>query len=304
MEDVIILGTGCAGLTAALYTARANLHPLVLSGYEPGGQLTLTTVVENFPGFVEGIYGSELTENMRKQSEKFGARVVIEHAKAVTQLPDGSFSVSTSKNTYTAKSLILATGARARWLDIPSEVPYKGRGIHTCATCDGAFYKDKEIIIVGGGDSACEEANFLTKFAKKVYLVHRRDELRASKIMQDRVFKNEKITVLWNSVIDEFKGDTTLKSVMLKNTKDDTVHEMPIDGVFLAIGHIPNTDSFKDLITLDSEGFVSSNGVQTNVPGIFVAGDVQDKKYKQAITAAGMGCQAAIEVERYLASKE
>lgn len=306
MENVLILGTGCAGLTAAIYAARANLNPVIITGYEPGGQLTLTTVVENFPGFPEGIYGTELTENMKKQAEKFGARVIMDSAKRFSVRDDGAFEIETSKETFVAKTVIVSTGASARWLDIPSEAAYKGRGVHTCATCDGAFYKDKEVIIVGGGDSACEEGNFLTKFAKKVTIVHRKDHMRASKIMQDRVFKNPKIEIIWDSVIDEFKGDgKSLSSVVLKNLKTDETTEMPVDGVFLAIGHIPNTSIFTDSLELDPHGFIiADRNMHTNIPGVFVAGDVQDTRYKQAITAAGSGCQAAIEAERYLAEHE
>lgn len=306
MENVIILGTGCAGLTAAIYAARANLNPIVITGYEPGGQLTLTTEVENFPGFPDGILGTELTDNMRKQAEKFGAKVIMDSAKGFKVNEDGSLDIETSKETYTTKTLIVSTGASARWLDIPSEAPYKGRGVHTCATCDGAFYKDKEIIVVGGGDSACEESNFLTKFAKKVTLVHRKDHMRASKIMQDRVFKNPKIEIIWDTAIEEFKGDgKKISSVRLKNLKTNETKDFPVDGIFLAIGHIPNTDIFKGILDLDEHGFIIADRfMNTNIPGVFAAGDVQDKTYKQAITAAGSGCQAAIEAERYIANKE
>jgi thioredoxin reductase (NADPH) len=306
MENVLILGTGCAGLTAAIYVARANLNPVVITGYEPGGQLTLTTVVENFPGFPEGIYGSELTENMRKQAEKFGARVIMDSAKRFDVREDGTFEIETSKETFLAKTIIVSTGASARWLDIPSEAPYKGRGVHTCATCDGAFYKDKEVIIVGGGDSASEEGSFLTKFAKKVTIVHRKDHMRASKIMQDRVFKNPRIEIIWDTAIDEFKGDgKSVQSVVLRNLKTNETTDFPVDGVFLAIGHIPNTDIFKGKLDLDEQGFlVADRNMHTNIPGVFAAGDVQDKRYKQAITAAGSGCQAAIEAERYIAEHE
>lgn len=304
MENIIILGTGCAGLTAAIYAARANLNPVIITGYEPGGQLTLTTVVENFPGFPEGILGTELTDNMRKQAEKFGARVIMDIATEFNILESGLIEIKTNTQTFQTKTLIIATGASARWLNIPSEAPYKGRGVHTCATCDGAFYKNKNVIIVGGGDSACEEGSFLTKFAETVTIVHRKDTMRASKIMQQRVMNNPKIKIIWDTEIQECVGDgKSLKSVKLKNVKTQETTNFPVDGVFLAIGHIPNTDIFKGKLELDEQGFIiADRNMRTKISGVFAAGDVQDKTYRQAITAAGSGCSAAIEAERYIAN--
>jgi len=294
------LGSGIAGLTAALYTSRGNLNPLVISGKDEGGQLMLTTEVENFPGFPDGIMGPELVDKTRKQAEKFGTKFHAGHVKAVRKV-ENHIEVETDNETFKTSTLIVATGASARWLGIESEKQFMGRGVHTCATCDGFFYKNKEIFIVGGGDSACEEASFLTKFASKVTIVHRRDELRASKIMQDRVKNNPKIEFMWDSAIEEFKGDKQISSVMVKNLKTNEISEHKIDGVFLAIGHIPNTSFLKDVVEMDDHGFIiTDNRVRTNVEGIFAAGDVQDTIYKQAITAAGTGCQAALEAEKYV----
>lgn len=305
MEQVIIMGSGVAGLTAAVYAARANLLPLIIEGMEGGGQLMLTTEVENFPGFPQGVQGPQLIDNMRKQAERFGARFIVDQVKQVIANPDETYTIQAQQE-YKTKSLIIATGASARWLGIESEKQYKGRGVTTCATCDGAFYKGKQVIVVGGGDSACEEALFLTKFATKVTIVHRRDALRASKIMQERVFKHPQIEIAWNKVIDQIIGDgKEVTGVKLKDTKDESIHEMSVDGVFVAIGHIPNTKMVSDLIDLDDQGYIKSNRrMHTSAKGVFVCGDVQDTIYRQAITAAGTGCQAALEAERYLAGFE
>jgi len=306
MENVVILGSGISGATAAVYTARANLSPIVYSGPEDGGQLTLTTEVENFPGFPEGITGPELVANAKKQAEKFGAQ--FKYGIATKFEKKDSFIEITidNKDVLQTKTLIVATGASARWLGLDSEVEFKGKGVSTCATCDGAFYKDKEVLIVGGGDSAMEEANFLTKFVTKVTVVHRREELRASKIMQDRAKNNPKIDFLWNKVIHEIVGDKSgVTGAKLKDTKTEEISEVTCDGVFLALGHIPNTTIFKDILEMDSHGYLTTDRfMNTNISGVFAAGDVQDVKYRQAITAAGSGCQAAIEVEKYLENLE
>ncbi len=308
MENVIILGTGIAGLTAAIYTARANLAPLLISGPEDGGQLTLTTDVENFPGFPNGIQGPELIKITKSQAERFGARFKIDIASKFTQLKNGSgFELELiSGEKIKTKTLIISTGASARWLGIPSEQKYKGRGVTTCATCDGAFFKNKEVIVIGGGDSAMEESTFLTKFANKVTVVHRQDAFRASKIMQDKFFKNPKCAVLWNKEVNEIIGDgKKVTGVKLKDTKTNQLTDFKCDGVFLAIGHIPNTSIFKGQLDMDALGYLKTDRfTKTNIPGVFAAGDVQDTRYRQAITAAGSGCQAAMEVEKYLAEQE
>ena len=299
MEKLIIIGGGVSGWTAAIYAARANLEPLIFTGLEIGGQLMLTTEVENFPGFPEGIKGPELMQNLKKQAEKFGARVVPKNVTGFKKIKEG-YEVLVGKEKFSSKIVIISTGASARWLGIPGEKKYQGRGLHTCATCDGFFYKNKEILVVGGGDSACEEANFLTKFAKKVTIVHRKDNLRASKIMRERVEKNPKIEFMWDSEIVEFKGEKSVEKVLIKNLKTGEKKELKIDGIFLAIGHIPNTKIFEGLVNLDEHGFIITNERRkTNLPGVFAAGDVQDTIYKQAITAAGTGCQAALEAEKY-----
>lgn len=306
MEDVIILGTGCAGFTAGIYTARANLDPLILEGKQPGGQLTTTSEVENFPGFPEGIDGFDLMDQLRKQAIKFGARVENAYVDKV----DFSESVKTlyaGERKFEAKTVIIATGAAPRLLGIPGEAEmFGGKGVTTCATCDGAFYRDMEVVVVGGGDSACEEALFLTRFCSKVTLVHRRDELRASKIMAGRTLAHEKITPLWDSSVKEVLPDQDGKArgILVENLKSGEGSEVPCKGVFIAIGHLPNTSAFKGIIPLDENGyFLSESGsmVKTSVPGVFVAGDCADHVYRQAITAAGMGCQSAIEAERWLA---
>ena len=302
MEKVIIIGMGCAGLTAAVYAARANLQPLLITGSEEeGGQLMLTTMVENFPGFPEGVMGPDLIARMRTQAEKFGTQLVSARVTRFTKQRE-FFEVATSEKTYQTKTVIIATGASAKWLGLESEAKYRGRGVTSCATCDGYFYKDKDVVVIGGGDSACEEATFLTKFAKKITIIHRRDKLRASKIMQDRILNNPKIKIEWNKDVIDVLGDgKKVTGVTLKDNVTGETKDFPTDGVFLAIGHEPNTSIFKGTIDLDEKGFmVTDRRTQTNVPGVFACGDVQDHIYKQAITAAGSGCQAAMEVERYL----
>ena len=304
VEDVIIIGSGPAGLTAAIYTARDGFKPLLISGTAAGGQLMLTTTVENFPGFHEGIYGSELMDNMRRQAEKFGVRFIDGDATAV-DLSSRPFKVTASGQTFEALSVIIATGASARWLDIPSEKKFIGRGVSSCATCDGAFFKNKNVIVVGGGDTAMEDSIFLTQFANSVTVVHRRDSLRASKIMQERAFANPKIKFIWNSVVDEVLGDVKVTGVKLKNVNTGEITEMSIDGVFVAIGYVPNTAIFKDFLELDDQGYIKTiDEVKTNIEGVFVAGDVADRVYKQAITAAGAGAKAALEARAYIMRKK
>lgn len=300
VEKVIILGSGVAGLTAAIYAARAELSPLVLSGPQDGGQLMWTTEVENFPGFPDGITGPELIEKCKKQAQKFGAKFEFGIVKKIEKKND-HFILTVDDKTMETKSLIIATGASAKWLEIPSEEKYKGKGISVCAVCDGAFFKNKEIIVVGGGDAAMEEAIFMTKFTDKVSIVHRRDKFRASKIMIEKVSENKNIKVIWNKEVIEFKGDgKVLTSVKLKDTKTEKITEMRIDGVFLAIGHIPNTQFLEGFVKL-SKGYLKANNLMhTSVEGVFAAGDVQDWRFRQAITAAGSGCMAAIEAEKLL----
>jgi thioredoxin reductase (NADPH) len=303
---VIIIGSGPAGLTAALYTARANLSPVVFEGMQPGGQLTITTEVENFPGFPDGVMGPELMEQMRKQAQRFGA---VSLFKNVTKadLQRRPFHIWAEDEEYTADALIVATGASAKLLGLPSESVYMGYGVSACATCDGFFYRGLEVVVVGGGDTAIEEAMFLTKFATRVTIIHRRDELRASKIMRDKAAKNPKIFFLWDSVVEEIlgkeeSGRKTVTGVRLRNVKSGTSSTVKTDGVFIGIGHQPNTELFKGQLAMDSVGYLvtEGKGTATSIPGVFVAGDVADSVYRQAISAAGTGCQAAIDVERWL----
>jgi thioredoxin reductase (NADPH) len=301
MNDVVIIGSGCAGLTAAIYTARAKLKPLVLDGHEPGGQLSLTTHVENYPGFPDGIMGPELIENMRKQAERFGA---VFKAGAVTEvdLRQRPFKITAGKETYEAKALIVAAGASARLLGLKGEKELIGRGLSTCATCDGYFFRGKPIAVVGGGDSAMEEANFLSRYASKVYLIHRRKEFRASKIMIDRARANEKVEFLTPAVVEEILApEGAVTAVRLRNPETSEKREITLDGVFVAIGHDPNTTVFKGKLETDENGYlIAKHGSLTSVPGVFVAGDVQDHRYRQAVTAAGSGCMAALDAEKFL----
>jgi len=308
MENVIILGTGCAGLTAAIYTGRAQLEPLVLEGSQPGGQLTTTSEVENFPGFPEGIDGFTMMDQLRKQAARFGAR--YEHAKVdKLEVVDGVKKLTAGDKTFEAKSVIVATGARPRLLGIPGEREmYGGKGVTTCATCDGAFYRDMEVVVIGGGDSACEEALFLTRFCSKVTVIHRRDELRASQIMADRTLAHEKIEMAWNSIPKEILADEKgfTRAIRVAGKESGEAREIPCKGVFIAIGHIPNTDFVDGLLDRDENGYIvpeSGSQVKTGVSGLYAAGDCVDHVYRQAITAAGMGCQAAIEAERWLAGQ-
>lgn len=307
VENVVIIGTGCAGLTAAIYTARANLNPLVLEGPLPGGQLTTTSEVENFPGFPHGVDGFQLTQNMREQAVRFGTRFEQALVTSVDFTVHPRKLVLTDGRAILAKSVIIATGASPRMTGIPGEKElYGGKGVTTCATCDGAFYRKMEVAVLGGGDSAAEEALFLTRFASKVYLVHRRDSLRASKIMADRAVAHEKIQMVWDTVPVEVLGvpEGAVSGLKVKNVKTGVESVLPVKGVFVAIGHIPNTGPFTPAIDVDEGGYfkpLAGSQVQTNIPGVYVAGDCSDHVYRQAITAAGMGCQAAIEAERWLA---
>lgn len=304
--NTLILGSGCAGSTAAVYAARANLEPLVLEGREPGGQLSLTTDVENYPGFPEGIQGPELVELMKRQAQRFGADYRYETAVEV-DLARRPFGVKTDKESYRTRSLIVASGASAKLLGLDSERELIGHGVSTCATCDGFFFRDQEVIVAGGGDTAMEEALFLTKFAKRVTVIHRRDQLRASKIMADRALKSPKIEFLWDTVITEILDPAAQKvsSVKLKNVKSGQESERDVDGVFIGIGHQPNTSIFEGMLDMNESGYLKvNNGSHTSLEGVFAAGDVHDHVYRQAVTAAGSGCKAAIDAERWLESQE
>lgn len=303
IENVVIIGSGPAGLTAAIYAARAELKPIVITGMQPGGQLTQTTVVENFPGFPDGIMGPDLMEQMRKQAEKFGTRFVNEEVKAVDFM-NKPFTIKTDSQEIKAKAVIIATGATAKWLGVPGEQRLMGRGVSGCATCDGFFFKGKDVVVVGGGDTAIEDAVFLTKFANSVTIIHRRNELRASKAMQEKAFKNQKIKFIWDSVVTEILGEEKVTGIRIKNIKTGEEKEMKIDGVFVAIGHSPATKLFEGQLEIEEGYIVKKENTETSVKGVFVAGDVADRRYKQAIAAAGEGCKAAIDAERYLQEKQ
>ena len=302
IRNVIIIGSGPAGLTAAIYAARADLKPLVIEGSQTGGQLTITTDVENYPGFPDGIMGPELVMDMKRQAERFETEFVSGDVTSV-DFSKSPFTINTGNVSYRAKTVIIATGASARWIGIESESKLLGSGVSGCATCDGFFFKGKDVVVVGGGDTAVEEAIFLTKFANRVSLVHRRDQLRASKIMQEKASRNEKLSFIWDSIVVDILGVDVghVTGIRLKNVKSGAVTDVQCDGVFIAIGHTPNTKMFEDQIDLDEKGYiVLKERTLTNVPGVFAAGDVADPYYRQAITAAGMGCMAAIDAERYL----
>jgi len=304
-QKLIIIGSGPAGLTAAIYASRADLSPLVIGGLQPGGQLMWTTEVENFPGFVHGIQGPELMQNMMDQAKRFGTTIINEDVVSV-DFAQQPYTVKTTSKEFKAEAVIVATGASARWLGLESETRLRGHGVSACATCDGAFFKNKIVYVVGGGDSAMEEASFLTKFATSVTVIHRRDTLSASKFMQERAKANPKISFIWDSEVVEVLGEKNMTGLKIRNVKTNAVTEHTGDGLFVAIGHTPNTQIFKGILKMDDRvGYLmSDDGINTPIPGVFIAGDVFDFKYRQAITAAGFGCMAALEAERYLASKE
>lgn len=305
IENVIIIGSGPAGLTAAIYAARANLNPFMIEGEEVGGQLTTTTDVENYPGFPDGIMGPELMDVIHKQAERFGTRFLSKNVSKV-DFSKRPFKIWVGEQLYQAKSVIISTGASAKYLGLPNERRLLGRGVSACATCDGAFFRNQEVAVIGGGDTAMEEANFLTRFASKVWVIHRRDSFRASKIMADRVLSNPKIEVLWNSALEDVIGENEVKSIKVKNVESGEVNEMPMQGVFIAIGHKPNTDIFKGQLDMDEAGYLitAPRSTYTSVEGVFASGDVQDKVYRQAVSAAGTGCMSAIDAERWLEAQE
>lgn len=302
-QKISIIGSGPAGLTAAIYVARAGLEPLVITGVQAGGQLMLTTVIENYPGFPDGIEGPELMKLIRTQAERYGAKFVDDDAQSV-DFSSRPFKVTTSNAMYETEAVIIATGSSARWLGLGSEQRLIGRGVSSCATCDGFFFKNREVIVVGGGDGAMEEALYLANLASKVTVIHRRNQLRASKIMQDRAFENPKIQFIWDSIVTEILGETRVEGVKIKNVKTGENTEFQCDGVFIAIGHDPNTKIFVGQIALDEKGYVKADGTRTNVEGIFVAGDVWDYRYRQAVTSAGSGCEAAIDTEKWLSEQK
>ena len=302
---LLIIGSGPAGYTAAVYAARAMLKPILVHGMEPGGQLTTTTDVENFPGFAEVIQGPWLMEQMKDQAKAVGTEMIEDHIASVNLKSKPFEAIGDGGQKYTADSIIISTGAQARWLNIKSEQKFRGFGVSACATCDGFFFKDKIVAVVGGGNAAVEEAMFLTKFASKVQLIHRRDELRAEKLLQKKLMENKKIEIIWDSVVEEVVGDNepkNVKGLKIKNVKTNKIEELKIDGLFIAIGHDPATELFKDQLDMDKEGYLTtkSDSTETNIPGVFAAGDVKDKIFRQAVTAAGMGCMAALEAEKFL----
>jgi thioredoxin reductase (NADPH) len=305
VRELIVIGGGPAGYTAALYAARANLEPLVIEGFQWGGQLMITTDVENYPGYANGVMGPEMMAEFRRQAERFGTEFITDDVTRV-DLSERPFRVWVEDTEYRAKTVVIATGASARWLGLPGEQTYQGRGVSACATCDGAFFKDRELIVVGGGDTAMEEATFLTRFATKVIVVHRREDFRASQIMLDRARQNEKIEFITNAVVEDIHGDGKVESVTLRDTQTGRTWTKDVGGVFVAIGHDPNTKLFVDQLDHDAEGYLitKTGSTATNIPGVFAAGDVQDHTYKQAVTAAGSGCMAALDAERFLAAQE
>ena len=306
---VLIIGSGPAGYTAAVYAARANLEPLLVAGLQPGGQLTITTDVENYPGFAEAVQGPWLMEQMQAQAENVGTKVLYDIITDIDLSKRPFTATGDSGDSYVADTVVIATGAQAQWLGLESEQKFQGGGVSACATCDGFFYREKDIAVIGGGNTAVEEALFLTNFGKKVYLIHRRDELRSEKILQDRLFKNPKIEPVWDTVVEEILGEEmppVVTGLKLKNVKTGETSELPVEGVFIAIGHTPSSDIFKGQVDMDAGGYIHTkpDSTATNIPGVFAAGDVKDKIYRQAVTAAGMGCMAALEAEKFIAEQE